>query len=72
MNMNKKKYSVREVVEAAGGYAELSYELGITNYAVRMWFYRGIPRRYWKLLAGKLGVTPEVIAAANDALQPNA
>lgn len=61
-----KHKSVKDIVDAAGGYIELSYELGLSNYAVRAWFARGIPRRYWKLLGKKTGLTATEIEKANS------
>jgi hypothetical protein len=60
-----KHTSVRNIVESAGGLIELSYELELTNNAVRSWFVRGIPRRYWKRLSQKIGVTTQEIEKAN-------
>jgi hypothetical protein len=64
--------TVRDVIDRAGGYVELSYQLNITNFALRSWTQRGIPRRYWKLLAKKTGLTQEQIENARLAVTKKA
>jgi hypothetical protein len=60
-----KKNSVKEIVEAAGGYPWFFTRFGLSNFAVRSWFIRGIPRRYHPAISRKLGIKEQDILEAN-------
>lgn len=53
--------SIPDIVEKAGGLIKLGAELNITNNAIRSWYERGIPRRYWEQLSLKTGISAETI-----------
>lgn len=52
----------RAVLDGLGGAERLASQLGVTAVAVRQWYYRGIPPRYWHRIAAlSQDVTPEYL-----------
>lgn len=58
--------SIQQIVEKAGGMIQLGAVLNITNNAIRSWYDRGIPRRYWHQLSERTGVAVEAIKKASS------
>lgn len=52
----------RAVLDGIGGVERTASLLGLTHHAVRQWYYRGIPPRYWHRVAAlSPDVTPEYL-----------
>ena len=67
--MRKKRRTVRQIIEAAGGADKVSLALGeaVTPGAVYKWFRIGIPDRHWPAILPMAGASADELLAANIA-----
>ncbi len=75
--MNEKAYdpvgantpcpTVHDIIEAAGGAIVLSYEMRVSQFAIRQWLTRGVPERHWAMIARRSGIDLATIARASEA-----
>jgi hypothetical protein len=63
--MRKKRRSIRELVQAAGGTGPVSAAVGVTRDAVLKWEGIGIPDRHWPILLPLCNSTADEMLAAN-------
>lgn len=67
LRMRKRHRTVKELIDAAGGFEHVSAALGgkPTPGAVFKWRYNGIPDRYWPIILPLANASAEEMLAAN-------
>ena len=63
--MGKKRRSISDLIESAGGAGKISAALQISPDAVYKWRDIGIPDRHWPVLLAMTNATAEEMLAAN-------
>jgi hypothetical protein len=65
--MRKRRRSIKQLTEAAGGASKIASELNLSPDAIYKWQESGVPDRHWPALIPMANSTPDEMLAANIA-----